>query len=262
MEGWVGGGCIQPTARREGLAALESGEPRLVRITPDTAAVQRNVHVARMTCASEGTADLYVEPFLPRPTLAAAGDSPLTATLAAIAPPLGFRFLAASAAADLNKESMPYPRDTWLVVATFGEFDEDAVEAGLRLDLPYVGLVASERRAESVLSKLRERGTSEEALGAVRSPAGLPIGASGQEEISLSVMAEIVSLRAKLRPGLRGEPASEPGVAVDPVCGMTVEVDGAQHVAEHGGRSYYFCSSGCRREFVAGPEKFVSPISA
>src|SRR5215211_1990675 len=38
MEGWVGGGCIQPTARREGLAALEDGEPRLVRITPDTAA--------------------------------------------------------------------------------------------------------------------------------------------------------------------------------------------------------------------------------
>jgi xanthine dehydrogenase accessory factor len=73
MEGWVGGGCIQPTARREGLAALKSGEPRLVRITPDTAASQHNVHMARMTCASEGTADLYIEPFLPRPTLVAAG---------------------------------------------------------------------------------------------------------------------------------------------------------------------------------------------
>src|SRR5215211_1080908 len=67
MEGWVGGGCIQPTARKEGLAALEEGEPRLVRITPDTAAVQPNVRMARMTCASEGTADLYVEPFPPRP---------------------------------------------------------------------------------------------------------------------------------------------------------------------------------------------------
>ena len=57
MEGWIGGGCIQPTARREALAALEEGEPRLVRITPDTAAVQHNVRMARMTCASEGTAD-------------------------------------------------------------------------------------------------------------------------------------------------------------------------------------------------------------
>src|ERR671921_1463082 len=111
MEGWVGGGCIQPTARREGLAALEDGEPRLVRITPDTAASQRNVLMARMTCASEGTAELYVEPFLPRPTLAAAGDSPLTATLAALAPPLGFRFLAVDAAAGLNPETIPHPRD-------------------------------------------------------------------------------------------------------------------------------------------------------
>ena len=37
-----------------------------------------------------------------------------------------------------------------MVVATFGEFDEDAVEAGVRLGLPYVGLVASARRAERV----------------------------------------------------------------------------------------------------------------
>src|ERR671911_3233500 len=80
MEGWVGGGCIQPTARREGLAALENGEPRLVRITPDTAASQHNVHMARMTCASEGTAGPLGEPFLPPPPLLAAGDSPLAAT--------------------------------------------------------------------------------------------------------------------------------------------------------------------------------------
>jgi xanthine dehydrogenase accessory factor len=265
MEGWVGGGCIQPTARREGLAALEDGEPRLVRITPDTAVSQHNVRMARMTCASEGTADLYVEPFLPRPTLVVAGDSPVTATLAAISSPLGFRFLAVDAATGLDPEAIQHPRDTWLVVATFGEFDEDAVEAGLRSNLPYVGLVASEKRAESILSELRARGFGEEAMKVVRSPAGLPIGASGQEEISLSIMAEIVSLRAKLRPGLSKSATAEPGgqpEVSDPVCGMTVEVAGAKHVAEYGGRSYYFCSPACKREFEAEPEKYVSQISA
>jgi xanthine dehydrogenase accessory factor len=266
MEGWVGGGCIQPTARREALAAMEEGEPRLVRITPDTAVSQHNVFVAQMTCASEGTADLYVEPFLPRPTLAAAGDSPLTATLAAIAPPLGFRFLAVDASAGLNEEAIPHPRDTWLVVATFGEFDEDAIEAGLRMNLPYAGLVASERRAASVLSELRARGWDEDALGAVRSPAGIPIGASGHEGISLSIIAEIVSLRTKLRTGLQAgsetrsaQPEEE---ATDPVCGMTIEVAGARHTARHGGRDYYFCCPGCKREFEAEPEKYVARISA
>src|SRR5215210_6873430 len=107
MEGWVGGGCIGPTARREGLAALEDGEPRLVRITPDTAASQHNVRMARMTCASEGTADLYVEPFLPRPTLIVAGDSPVAATLAAIAPPLGFRLLTMDVATGLDPDAIP-----------------------------------------------------------------------------------------------------------------------------------------------------------
>src|SRR5215212_9292794 len=266
MEGWVGGGCIRPTARREGLAALEDGEPRLVRITPDTAVSQHNVRMARMTCASEGTADLYVEPFLPRPTLVVARDSPVTATLAAIASPLGFRFLAVDAATGLDPEAIPHPRDTWLVVATFGEFDEDAVEAGVRLNLPYVGLVASKRRAGDILSELRARGLGDGDLSVVRSPAGIPIGASGQEEISLSIMAEIVSLRAKLRPGLREEPATQPASqprdATDPVCGMTVEVEGARHVARYGGRDYYFCSPGCKRRFEAEPEKYVSPISA
>jgi xanthine dehydrogenase accessory factor len=255
MEGWVGGGCIQPTARREGLAALEDGEPRLVRITPDTAVSQHNVRMARMTCASEGTADIYVEPFLPRPTLIVAGDSPVAATLAAIAPPLGFRLLTIDATTRLTPGEVPYPQDSWMIVATFGEFDEDAVEAGIRLGLPYVGLVASERRARQVLSGLQGRGLEEGELAVVRSPAGLPLGTNGQEGISLSVMAEISSLRAESSPNFSGE--REPDEAVDPVCGMAVEVASASYVVDHGGALYYFCCAGCKRAFEQEPEKYT-----
>ena len=262
LEGWVGGGCIGPTARREALAALEEGMPRLVRVTPDTAVTQPGVRMARMTCASEGTADLYVEPFLPRPTLIVAGDSPVAATLAAIAPPLGFRLLKMDA--ELTAEEVPFPQDSWMVVATFGEFDEDAVEAGVRLGLPYVGLVASERRAEQVLSELRARGIEDADLSVVRSPAGLPLGTSGQEGISLSIMAEVSSLRAKLRPNF--EPTRESpersGEAVDPVCGMLVDVASARHIAEFGGTRYYFCGPGCKRAFEEEPERYAAQVSA
>jgi xanthine dehydrogenase accessory factor len=263
LEGWVGGGCIGPTARREALAALEDGMPRLVRITPDTAATQPGVRMARMTCASEGAADLYVEPFLPRPTLIVAGDSPVAATLAAIAPPLGFRLLALDAGANLSAGEVPYPQDSWMVVATFGEFDEEAVEAGVRLGLPYVGLVASELRAGQVLSELRVRGLEDSELSVVRSPAGLPLGADGQEGIALSIMAEISALRAERRPSFSGVPKREPlegaEEATDPVCGMPVE--SVRHVVEHGGRRYYFCSSGCKRAFEEEPEKYATQVS-
>ena len=260
IEGWVGGGCIGPTARREALAALEEGEPRLVRITPDTAAAQPGVHMTRMTCASEGTADLYVEPFLPRPTLVVAGDSPVTATLAAIALPLGFRLVSVEGgAAELTAEAVPYPRDTWMVVASFGGFDEEAVEAGVRFGLPYVGLVASARRAERVLNELRDRGLETGELSVVRSPAGLPVGAGGQEGISLSIMTEVFSLRAKLQPPTTD---ARPAEATDPVCGMQVDVPMVRHTSEYAGEVYYFCGPGCKRAFQKEPEKYATdPVS-
>jgi xanthine dehydrogenase accessory factor len=255
LEGWVGGGCIGPTARREALAALEEGEPRLVRITPDTAAAQPGVHMTKMTCASEGTADLYVEPFLPRPTLVVAGDSPVTATLAAIAPPLGFRLVQVEALAELTAKAVPYSQDTWMVVASFGGFDEDAVEAGVRLGLPYVGLVASARRAERVMDELRDRGLKSGDLSVVRSPAGLPVGAGGQEGISLSIMAEIFSLRAKLQPPTTDD---RPAEATDPVCGMQVEIPAARHTSEYSGEVYYLCGPGCKRAFEKEPQKYAT----
>jgi xanthine dehydrogenase accessory factor len=258
LEGWVGGGCIGPTARREALAALDEGEPRLVRISPDDTAAQPNVRLARMTCASEGTVDLYVEPFLPQPALLAAGDSPVVSTLEAIAPPLGFRFVRLEGGAVPDPEAVSNPRDTWMIVATFGEFDEGAIEAGLKLKLPYIGLVASERRAGSVLSALRARGYGEEALKVVRSPAGLPIGESGREGIPLSIMAEIFSLRAQRRPGT----ATRPEEATDPVCGMAVETATALHASDHGGETYYFCRAGCKREFDREPGKYATGVSA
>jgi xanthine dehydrogenase accessory factor len=142
-----------------------------------------------------------------------------------------------------------------MVVASFGGFDEDAVEAGVRLGLPYVGLVSSARRAERVFDELLDRGLKAEDLSVVRSPAGLPVGAGGQEGISLSIMAEIFSLRAKLQPPTIEE---RPAEATDPVCGMQVEIPTARHTSEYGGETYYFCGPGCKRTFEKEPQKYVT----
>jgi xanthine dehydrogenase accessory factor len=211
-----------------------------------------------MTCASEGTVDLYVEPFLPQPALLAAGDSPVVTTLEAIAPPLGFRFVRLEGGAVPDPEAVSNSRDTWMIVATFGEFDEEAIEAGLELKLPYIGLVASKRRAGSVLSGLRARGYGEEALKVVRSPAGLPIGESGREGIPLSIMAEIFSLRTQRSPGT----ATRLEEATDPVCGMAIAPSTALHASEYGGETYYFCREACKREFDREPGKYATGVSA
>jgi P-type Cu+ transporter len=48
----------------------------------------------------------------------------------------------------------------------------------------------------------------------------------------------------------------------DPVCGMTVDPHKTPHRHEHGGRTYYFCSAGCRTRFSADPAKYLSPAQA
>ena len=50
--------------------------------------------------------------------------------------------------------------------------------------------------------------------------------------------------------------------AVDPVCGMTVDVARAAAHAEHAGQTYHFCNPRCRDRFVADPGAFLAPAKA
>jgi Cu+-exporting ATPase len=55
----------------------------------------------------------------------------------------------------------------------------------------------------------------------------------------------------------RRSPMPSESFTVDPVCGMSVSVL-APNRAEHGGRQYVFCSSGCREKFLADPSRYTS----
>ena len=243
--GWVGGACSEPIVVREALLALGDGETRLVRIGPAASVAEgadAETVVAASSCASEGVVEVLVEPQLAEPLLAVVGASPAAETLARLAPEAGWRVTREPAAA----------ADA-VVVATMGHDDEATLEAALAGGVAYVGLVASARRAASVLDGLRARGLGEEALGRVRSPAGLDLGPSTQSEIAVAVLAELVAWRHS-----RTVVPSLPAIAIDPVCGMEVAVDGAKHTAVHEGLTYYFCASGCRSRFEADPARYLA----
>jgi YHS domain-containing protein len=46
-------------------------------------------------------------------------------------------------------------------------------------------------------------------------------------------------------------------MAIDPVCGMTVDEKTAQDKTDYKGSTYYFCSSGCKKAFESEPEKYL-----
>jgi xanthine dehydrogenase accessory factor len=241
LTGWIGGACSEPIVVREALLALADGEPRLVRIGPPGTEGGAGVVLAESSCASEGVVEVLLEPERGAPLLAVVGESPAARTLAELARTIGWRVTReVGAGADAA------------VVATMGQADEDALAVALAAGIGYVGLVASSRRAGAVLAALREQGVSEEKLAVVRSPAGLDLGPSTQEEIAVAVLAELVAWRHT-----RDSPVAALAVAVDPVCGMEVAVEGAQHVAVVDGTAYYFCCPGCRGRFERDPARWL-----
>jgi Cu+-exporting ATPase len=57
-------------------------------------------------------------------------------------------------------------------------------------------------------------------------------------------------------------PAADPGIAIDPVCGMKVKVEGAKNTTVHGGQTYYFCNPKCLQKFTADPARYLKPEDA
>lgn len=247
--GWVGGACSEPIVVREALRALADGRPRLVRIGPpdDLAETQPppGTVLAESHCASGGTVEVLVEPQLPKPLVAIAGEGPAARTLRDLAAAIGWRVTG-------ELDGTPDA----IVVATMGEMDADVLEAALHTGAGYVGMIASSRRAGVVLAELRRRGVSEERLAQVRSPAGLDLGPGSQEEIAAAILAELVAW-SHSRTASRLPEGALAGEAVDPVCGMTVALAGADHSTVHLGVRYQFCGAGCLARFRSDPDRYA-----
>jgi xanthine dehydrogenase accessory factor len=277
MWGWIGGGCAQPVVIKEALKALADGQPRLVRISPQPAA-QDGIVDYTMTCHSGGTLDIYIEPVLPKPHIVILGRSPVAQALARLGKAIHYRI--SVVAPNVDREQFPdvdavqpesswnglsITRETFIVVSTQGEGDEEALEKAARSGAENVAFVASKVKARKVLEYLRETGVPSERVSQIRAPAGLEIHAASPEEIAVSILAEIIQLR-----GYRAKPIPEPQPsalpvphkdALDPVCGMMVNVGGAKYKSDHHGSQVYFCCPGCKQAFDRQPDKYASSIA-
>ncbi len=251
VTGWLGGACAEPTVVKEAQAALLDGQPRLLFLGPaDELGSRSDVVRVPMACESEGAMEVFLEPMLPAPRVVAIGGSPAAAALVRLAEALGWRAGLAEPG-DLGELAA----GDFVVVATQGHYDEEALAAALATPVAYVGLVASRKRADQVRGHLRDRGVGEEALTRIHAPAGLDLGPVAPDEIAVAILAELVARRAAGGPA-RVEVA-EIEEAADPVCGMTVAVAGARHTHQHAGQTYYFCAAGCRARFAEDPSAYL-----
>ena len=57
-------------------------------------------------------------------------------------------------------------------------------------------------------------------------------------------------------------PVQDPAIAIDPVCGMKVKIEGAKNTTVHEGQTYYFCNPKCLQKFTAEPARYLKPEQA
>ena len=273
IEGFVGGVCAEQSVKAYSLIALQSGDPVLLRILPDplvgagpderelapedvaaaSQEVPTNEHgsvTVRNPCLSGGAIEVFIEPSPPAPRVLVVGETPIAAALARIGPELGLEVVPTD-----GHDPEPSDGDLALVLAAHGRDELHALRSGLEARLPYVGLVASQRRGAGVLDELRAAGVDEQLLEHIDVPAGIPIGSHGPGEVAISILARIVSVRR----GASAEPArsaasSPPPVAIDPICGMTVAAVASTPSVVRDGETFYFCGEGCRAAFASEGE--------
>ena len=291
-EGFVGGACAREIIRRQALDALTTRCSRLVSIRPDASDSDTSTGehvVVPMTCVSEGAIDVYVEPFVQARRLVVVGATPVAESLARLArsmnydvvrvvedreqrdieqeaATLGVTVVALDALEAILRESAAGSSDLSAVVVSQGHYDEEALEAILRCGVPYVGLVASRTRGAAVRALLEERGVP--GVATIRNPAGLDLGARTPPEVALSILAEIVQARpsgvrvaATTTTAAAAAPAVAPpasATAVDPVCGMSVDIASARQQAEVDGVAFYFCCASCRAKFLKDPQAYLA----
>jgi xanthine dehydrogenase accessory factor len=217
IHGHLGGGCILGALKRSSAAVLEDGKPRLIRVRPSDEVVELldvdGVELHKSACPSGGTVDIFVEPLRPPPRLAICGASPVALALADLAPRLGYEVVACALPDDMNKldpavtthqgfdlADLDLGARDYVVVATQGKRDREALAAALASQAGYIAFVGSRRKVAVLTARPQDLGVTQARLRDLHAPAGLNIRAIEPAEIALSILGEMISHR---RSGIR-----------------------------------------------------------
>ncbi len=87
---------------------------------------------------------------------------------------------------------------SYIVIVTRGHLhDQVVLEAALKTNAAYIGMIGSRSKREKTYSNLEKKGMSRQILDTVYSPIGLDIHAETPAEIGVSIIGQIIQVRAE-----------------------------------------------------------------
>jgi xanthine dehydrogenase accessory factor len=189
---------------REARGLLEEGKTTIRRFGADGATLGAELAV-------------HIRAFAPPPKMFIIGAIDFSAALAPFASQIGYevticdardRFAASTRFSSVAQVKIGWPQDTMrdvdlgprdvvLVFTHDPKFDEPALLAALRTDAGYIGALGSRKTTADRERRLRRAGATDADIDRLHAPCGLDIGSRTAEETAVSVLAEIIALRAE-----------------------------------------------------------------
>lgn len=200
----------------EALVYLDKAEGALAGDTAIVSAARRAMDVGRSETVDIGGEKIFLNVYVPPPRLIVVGAVHIAQSLAPMAAMLDFdvtvvdprgawattnRFPGVKVIQDWADEAfqaMGLDSSTAVVTLTHDpKLDDPALEAALRSDVFYVGALGSRRTHAKRKDRLSEAGITEEQFSRIHGPVGLNIGAKSPAEIAVSILGQIVEVRAR-----------------------------------------------------------------
>ena len=211
---------LDATSRGAKLLLLDTGEREGSLGSADlddraAADAQAPIRSGKSSTLTIGDTRIFAEIFAPPSIMLVVGAGHVSMPLCSLARILGFktivvdgrpRFATRERFPDVDElkvgipseivQAVPLVPSTALVlVAHDYKYDLPVLRHALGTPVGYIGLLGSSRRGKAILDLLREDGLPEDALGRIRVPIGLDLGAQTAPEIALAVLAEVLAVQ-------------------------------------------------------------------
>ncbi len=216
MQGSIGGGNLERIVVREAMEAIKLGKSKKIicslkdeELMPE----EKNKFKTGLICGGELT--IFINVIDPSPRLIVVGSGHIAKPLAKIGYEIGFEIVIIDKEEkSINKDFFHFAKkiiagdfpevlealevggeDFATVVQGEPEYDYKAVKFLLKKKLRYVGLLGSRSKVSALKNKLKKEGIGKEELKKLYAPIGINIHAKTPEEIAISIIAQIVSVK-------------------------------------------------------------------
>lgn len=217
MVGTIGGGCVEAEVWNAAREVMEQEKPRNLSFTLG----QDAAYDSGLICG--GQLQVYVEPVIPSPVAVIFGAGHVSKSLSKISTMAGFatiivdnretyanqeRFPEAmeihAEEYESTFEKLPVHESTYLIIVTRGHRDDMRVlRWAIHTPARYIAMIGSRRKTLGVIRELEKEGIPRHLFEKLNAPMGLDIGAVTPEEISVSVVAEMIAVRRNAEPKWR-----------------------------------------------------------